>query len=89
MAISVTDNGPGVSEDMLPRLFQPYATNKPDGTGLGLAIVQRIVHEHGGEILYERSLLGCAVFRVVLPVGGPALLPAHFEPPPGGEPPRG
>jgi signal transduction histidine kinase len=89
VAISVTDNGPGVSEDMLPRLFQPYATNKPDGTGLGLAIVQRIVHEHGGEIVYERSRDGCAVFRVVLPVGGPALLPTHLEPPPGGELPRG
>jgi two-component system nitrogen regulation sensor histidine kinase NtrY len=89
VAISVTDNGPGVSEDMLPRLFQAYATNKPDGTGLGLAIVQRIVQEHGGEIVYERGPDGCAVFRVVLPVGGPALLPSHLEPPPGGELPRG
>ena len=87
--ISVIDNGPGVSEDMLPRLFQPYATNKPDGTGLGLAIVQRIVHEHGGEIAYERGPDGCAVFRVVLPLGGPALLPPHLEPPQGGELPRG
>ena len=52
VVISVRDNGPGVSADMLTRLFQPYATNKPDGTGLGLAIVQRIVQEHGGEIVY-------------------------------------
>jgi signal transduction histidine kinase len=74
---------------MLPRLFQPYATNKPDGTGLGLAIVQRIVQEHGGEIVYEKGHDGGAVFRVVLPVGGPALLPAHLEPPPEGELPRG
>jgi signal transduction histidine kinase len=88
-AISVADNGPGVSEHMLPRLFQPYATNKPDGTGLGLAIVQRIVHEHGGEIVYERGPGGGAVFRVVLPVGGPALLPVALEPPPGAELPRG
>ncbi|HMI86886.1 MAG TPA: ATP-binding protein, partial [Polyangiaceae bacterium] len=89
VAISVTDNGPGVSEDMLSRLFQPYATNKPDGTGLGLAIVQRIIQEHGGEIVYTRGPGGCAVFRVVLPVGGPALLPAPLEPPTGGELPRG
>ena len=88
VAITVTDNGPGVSEEMLPRLFQPYATSKPDGTGLGLAIVQRIIQEHGGEIVYERALDGGAVFRVVLPVGGPALLPAHLEPS-GGELPRG
>jgi two-component system, NtrC family, nitrogen regulation sensor histidine kinase NtrY len=77
-----------VSDEMLPRLFQPYATSKPDGTGLGLAIVQRIVHEHGGEIAYERAPDGGATFRVVLPVGGPALLPAHLEPP-SGELPRG
>jgi two-component system nitrogen regulation sensor histidine kinase NtrY len=88
VAIKVTDNGPGVSDEMLPRLFQPYATSKPDGTGLGLAIVHRIVQEHGGEIIYERAPDGGATFRVVLPVGGPALLPAHSEPP-SGELPRG
>jgi two-component system, NtrC family, nitrogen regulation sensor histidine kinase NtrY len=88
VAIRVIDNGPGVSDEMLPRLFQPYATNKPDGTGLGLAIVQRIVQEHGGGIAYERTEVG-AIFRVVLPVSGPALLPAHLEPPPAGELPRG
>jgi two-component system, NtrC family, nitrogen regulation sensor histidine kinase NtrY len=88
VAITVTDNGPGVSNEMLPRLFQAYATSKPDGTGLGLAIVQRIVNEHGGEIVYERAPQGGAVFRVLLPVGGPALLPAHLEPP-SGELPRG
>jgi signal transduction histidine kinase len=89
VAISVRDNGPGVSDEMRPRLFQPYATSKPDGTGLGLAIVQRIVHEHGGEIVYARAPEGGAIFRVLLPIGGPALLPAHLEPPPSGDLPRG
>jgi signal transduction histidine kinase len=74
---------------MLARLFQPYATNKPDGTGLGLAIVQRIVQEHGGEIVYEPDPRGGAGFHVVLPVGGPALLPTHLEPPSGSDLPRG
>jgi signal transduction histidine kinase len=67
MAISVTDNGPGVSEDMLPRLFQPYATNKPDGTGLGLAIVQRIVHEHGATITASNRAEGGALMTVLFP----------------------
>ncbi|MET0592709.1 MAG: ATP-binding protein [Polyangiaceae bacterium] len=89
VAISVRDNGPGVSDEMLPRLFHPYATSKPDGTGLGLAIVQRIVQEHGGEIVHAPAPGGGAIFRVVLPVGGPALLPAHMEPPPSGDLPRG
>jgi signal transduction histidine kinase len=89
VVISVLDNGPGVSDDMLERLFQPYATNKPDGTGLGLAIVQRIVQEHGGEIRYEPHPAGGAGFHVVLPVEGPALLPTHLEPPSDSDLPRG
>jgi two-component system, NtrC family, nitrogen regulation sensor histidine kinase NtrY len=63
-----------VSEEMLPRLFEPYATSKAKGTGLGLAIVQRIVFEHGGEITYRRATKGGAVFEIWLPVSGPPLL---------------
>lgn len=73
--IVVADNGPGVGEEMLPRLFEPYATNKPHGTGLGLAIVERIVKEHDGEIAYERGADGGAVFRIVLPIEGPVAAP--------------
>ena len=48
--ISVKDNGPGIPEAMLPRLFTPFATTKPHGTGLGLAISRRIIDAHGGRI---------------------------------------
>ncbi len=72
--IVVRDNGPGVPEEFLPRLFEPYATTKAKGTGLGLAIVQRIVFEHGGEIVYRRAQKGGAVFEITLPVAGPPLL---------------
>jgi len=70
----VRDNGPGVPDSMLPRLFEPYATTKEKGTGLGLAIVQRIVFEHGGEIAYRKATKGGAVFEITLPVAGPPLL---------------
>ncbi len=53
VSITVSDNGPGVAPELLPRLYEPYATTKDKGTGLGLAIVRRIVEEHGGEIRYE------------------------------------
>lgn len=79
--IVVRDNGPGVAEAMVPKLFQPYATTKEKGTGLGLAIVQRIVFEHGGEITYRTAKKGGAVFEIWLPVSGPPLL----EKPPAGE----
>ncbi len=76
--LSVSDNGPGVAPEMRGRLFEPYATNKAEGTGLGLAIVQRIVVEHGGEITFQDSPEGGALFVVKLPLSGPTLLP---EPP--------
>jgi len=72
----VRDDGPGVDEALLPRLFEPYASNKQGGTGLGLAIAQRIAVEHGGAIAYARGRTGGAIFRVILPRSGPA------EPPP-------
>ena len=46
----VTDTGPGISDDLLLHLFEPYRTTKVKGTGLGLAIVKRIVDEHDGQI---------------------------------------
>jgi signal transduction histidine kinase len=59
---------------MRGRLFEPYATTKPEGTGLGLAIVERIVVEHGGEIAYADAPGGGAEFTVRLPLSGPTLL---------------
>ena len=43
--LMITDNGPGIPEDMIDRLFEPYVTTKDKGTGLGLAIVKRIIPE--------------------------------------------
>lgn len=48
--LSVSDNGQGIPEELLPRLFEPYITSKHKGTGLGLAIVKKIIEEHGGSI---------------------------------------
>jgi nitrogen fixation/metabolism regulation signal transduction histidine kinase len=70
----VSDNGPGLAPEMRARLFEPYATNKPEGTGLGLAIAQRIAIEHGGQITYADEPSGGARFSVELPVAGPTLL---------------
>jgi signal transduction histidine kinase len=76
--LTVSDNGPGLSAEVLAHLFEPYMTTKAEGTGLGLAIVERIVVEHGGTITGQNQEAGGAKFTVELPLGGPTLLP---EPP--------
>src|ERR1043166_1488046 len=63
----VKDNGPGVPEDLMPHLFDPFATTKPTGTGLGLALVAKIVGDHGGIIECE-SQPRHTVFRVLMPM---------------------
>lgn len=62
------DNGPGVSEENLDKLFQPEFTTKSSGTGLGLSICRSIVEESGGTIEYAPSKnLGGACFTILLP----------------------
>ena len=72
----VRDDGPGVDDTIVPRLFEPYATATKGGTGLGLAIAQRIAVEHGGAIAYARAPKGGAVFRLILPRRGPPEAPS-------------
>jgi two-component system nitrogen regulation sensor histidine kinase GlnL len=62
----VRDNGPGVSADMVPHLFDPFVTTKANGTGLGLALVAKIIGDHGGVIECETQPRR-TVFRVLMP----------------------
>lgn len=65
--ISFEDNGPGISQDHLLRLFEPYFSTKDKGFGLGLSISKRTVREHGGEIfVFSESNVG-ALFVIILP----------------------
>jgi two-component system nitrogen regulation sensor histidine kinase GlnL len=63
----VRDNGPGVPEDILAHLFDPFVTTKMSGTGLGLAMVAKIIGDHGGTVECE-SYPRRTTFRVLMPM---------------------
>ena len=65
--LTVVDNGPGLSADIMPRLFEPFASTKETGTGLGLSICRRIVVDHGGQIVAGNRLPHGAEFMIYLP----------------------
>jgi len=68
--ITVTDNGPGIPQADLEKIFEPYFSTKPDGTGLGLALSKRIVEAHNGSISVSNKDEGGASFEIKLPPGG-------------------
>jgi signal transduction histidine kinase len=74
-AVTVSDEGPGIPEESMGRVFTRFwRGSKRGGTGLGLYIVKGIVEAHGGTIAVGRAPGGGAEFRFILPVGAPAFL---------------
>ena len=64
--IDIEDSGPGISPEMIERIFYPMVTTRPEGTGLGLPIAQVLIHSHGGMIECS-SRPGQTIFSIFLP----------------------
>lgn len=68
VTVTVSDTGPGIDNEIMPRLFTKFATKSETGTGLGLYISKRIIEAYGGRIWAENRPGGGAVFRFTLPL---------------------
>lgn len=68
VTVEIADTGPGVSNALSDRLFQPWETDKPGALGIGLSIVQTIIESFGGRIRMESGVTEGALFRIELPL---------------------
>jgi signal transduction histidine kinase len=69
LQIRLSDNGRGIPESIRGRLFEPFISyGKENGTGLGLTVVQKIVQDHGGDVVVEKTSAEGTVFRITLPI---------------------
>jgi len=69
--IEVTDNGPGIPDDILARIFEPFFTTKASGTGLGLAVVKHVAEAHHGDLTVSTRTGGGTTFVMRLPSASP------------------
>jgi len=69
--IDIGDTGKGIPEDMIPNLFDPFFTTRPDGTGLGLAVTRKIIVDHGGDIEVKSKVGVGTTFTISLPADVP------------------
>ena len=69
ITITITDNGPGIPDDIKEKIFQPFFTTKPtgQGTGLGLSMAYDIVKAHGGELMVQSTEGEGSEFIIQLP----------------------
>jgi len=70
--VTVSDSGPGLAEDVVEHLFQPFVTTKATGMGIGLSICHTIVRAHEGRIWAEPSPLGGVAFHFTIIDAGEA-----------------
>jgi len=73
--LSVSDRGPGVPEDSLKKIFEPFFTSKAEGMGMGLSIARTIVEAHHGRISAENRRDGGAIFLIRLPLSRDGVAP--------------
>lgn len=67
LLIKITDNGPGIPDEIKEKIFKPFFTTKTTGTGLGLAMVKRVIEAHAGNIFFQSGPKG-TLFNIEIPL---------------------
>ena len=73
--ITVADSGPGIPAEVLPRLFEPFHTTKPEGMGMGLKICRTVVEAHQGRLWHQTNPTGGSLFHILLPLDNTPVTP--------------
>jgi len=69
LEVRITDNGPGIADAVRERLFDPFVSHgKENGTGMGLTVVQKIMQDHGGDVIVEQTSTEGTTFRIDIPL---------------------
>jgi signal transduction histidine kinase len=69
LEIRIEDNGPGIADAVRDRLFEPFVSHgKENGTGMGLTVVQKILQDHGGDVVVEKTSDAGTTFRIMIPL---------------------
>ena len=76
----MSDRGPGIPEDKLKEVFEPFFTSKAEGMGMGLSIARTIIEAHDGQISAKNRDHGGASFRIRLPLSEYGLLATNLAP---------
>lgn len=71
LILSIADNGGGIADDILPRLFEPFFTTREAGMGLGLSLCATLIERIDGEISAENAPSGGAIFTITIPMAEP------------------
>ncbi|MRG93601.1 GAF domain-containing sensor histidine kinase [Polyangium spumosum] len=82
VVVRVEDAGPGIPPDVRARIFDPFFTTKKDALGIGLTLARQVAASHGGALELDRSELGGALVRVVLPAAPADVVVLRDQPPP-------
>lgn len=79
VVLSLSDNGPGIPDQLSTQIFEPFFTTRTSGTGLGLPVVRAVIEAHGGSVKLDKTAGAGACFVIKIPVAPPQQMPSNLQ----------